>query len=92
MVNWNKRGLKKIEILKNYIMGQSMGQTNWTQFDPFWTTYLPLLTLTSLNLNVDKNRHSCTRYPTIFVHIVLKNTQGKLKLFLCENHNQTKEK
>ena len=29
---------KKIEILKNYIMGQSMGQTNWTQFDPFWTT------------------------------------------------------
>ena len=47
MVNWNKHGLKYIEILKNYIMGQSMGQTNWTQFDPFWTTYLPLLTLTS---------------------------------------------
>ena len=53
---------------------------------------LPLLTLTSLNLNVDKNRHSCTRFPYIFVHVVLKKTQGKLKLFLCENHNQTKEK
>ena len=41
---------------------------------------------------MDKNRHSCTRFPYIFVHVVLKKTQGKLKLFLCENHNQTKEK
>ena len=55
MVNWNKHGLKYIEILKNYIMGQSMGQTNWTQFDPFWTTYLSTSTYVDIKNKREMN-------------------------------------
>ena len=92
MVNWNKRGLKKLKFWKIILWGSQWGRLIGHNLTPFGLPDLPLLTLTSLNLNVDKNRHSCTRFPYIFVHVVLKKTQGKLKLFLCENHNQTKEK
>ena len=89
MVNWNKRGLKKLKFWKIILWNSQWGRLIGTQFDPFWTTYLPLLTMTSLNLNVDKNRHFDIKY--LFWGVVLayiKNFRWDQKCeSKCESHS-----